>query len=247
MDKNQNEDNKIEDLLTQMEQIPDDYEPDARYFEIDEFRNALDSLEKAHLFLSNFDDSYRWKWVSSSLLSALYGLMICALTGSNYVKVIDFSRMDKESKNRIKALSRISSTKAYLERCEIENNFLDSSKAKLISFQVALERIQDEKYMVPYTFSETIEISETEKENILRLKNDFRNQFEHYRPLSWMINQEVFIPLVRDTMSVIKKLLNNFNITIHHSSNRLSIAILHCVWIDRLITENEEKLEIAGR
>ena len=78
MDKNHNDEYGIENLLTQIEQISDDHVLDVRYLEINEFSNALDFLEKAHMFLLNFNDSYRWKWISSSLLSALSGLMICA-------------------------------------------------------------------------------------------------------------------------------------------------------------------------
>ena len=247
MDKNNIDENQFEKLLSQMEQVPIDYEPDARYLEINEFSNALDFLEKAHMFLSNYDDPYRWKWVSSSLISSLSGLMICALRGSNYEKVIDFSKMDKDSMDRIKELSKNYSTKNYLECCEIRNNFLDSQNAKLISFHEAFKRIQKEQYMMEFCHSSAIEISQSEQSSIFELKKTFRNQFEHYRPLSWVIEQQIFIPLVRDTMSVINKLLNNFNITTHHSSNRLSIAKLHCVWIDRLITENEIKLSKIGQ
>ncbi|MCH7691197.1 MAG: hypothetical protein IIA17_09160 [candidate division Zixibacteria bacterium] len=243
MDKNQNEDNRIEDLLTQMEQIPDDYEPNSRYFEINEFSNAIDSLKRAHAFLSNLDDPYRWKWVSISLVNALYGLMVCVLRVGNYKAVIDFDKMDKKPKKKLSELWRSNSTEDFVEARKLENKFIDSGTAILIPFLKALERIQDEKFMKKYSSNRTIEISQSEKANILELRKAFRNQFEHYRPLSWMIDQRVFIPIVRDTLSIVKKLLNSFNLKVHNTTWNIKDAISLCIRTATLLVENEKYLD----
>ena len=243
MDKNKNEKNGIEDLLTQMEQIPDDYEPDSRYFEINEFSNAIDSLKRVHAFLSILDDPFRWKWVSISLVNALYCLMICVLRVGNYKAVIDFDKMDKKSMMNLTKLRESSLTKDFIEARRLENKFIDSRGGVLISFIDALERIQDEEFMKKYSANKTIEISASEKANILELRKTFRNQFEHYRPLSWMIDQRVFIPMVRDTLSIIKKLLNSFNLKIHSATWNIKDAILLCIRTEKLLAENEKNLD----
>lgn len=243
MDKNQNENNRIEDLLTQMEQIPADYEPDFRFFEINEFSNAIDSLKRAHAFMSNLDDPYRWKWVSISLANALYGLMICVLRVGNHKAVIDFDKMDKQSMEKLSKLWKSNSTEDFVKARKLENKFIDSKAAKLIPFLVALKRIQDKKFMNKYLSNRTIEISQSEKANILELRKTFRNQFEHYRPLSWMIDQRVFIPIVRDTLSIVKKLLNSFNLKIHNSTWNIKDAISLCIRTEKLLAENEKYLE----
>ena len=56
----------------------------AKWLRLSEETNALDYLEKAHLFLNNVDQDKRaWKWVILCLHTSIYGWAICTLRGTN--------------------------------------------------------------------------------------------------------------------------------------------------------------------
>ena len=141
------------DALSGSIELPDGY------FEIDEFTNAVDYLKKAEFFLFQHDDPLRWKWVTIALVSGLYHFMICALAPDNFARVIDQELMKKKDRNRLKKLSRLMTPKADKERREIRNQFLHSSKAKLISFHEALKRVQNPNYMTLNVHSQPVILS----------------------------------------------------------------------------------------
>jgi len=63
----------------------------SRYLELSEEINALDSLEKAHFFITKLKDDgeMNWKWIILCSHSALYGFAICALKGTDAMRVAD--------------------------------------------------------------------------------------------------------------------------------------------------------------
>jgi hypothetical protein len=63
---------------------------DYEFVQFSEESNALDYLEKAVEFIHRVKANPRdWKWVILSIHGALYGFMICALKGTDYVLVLD--------------------------------------------------------------------------------------------------------------------------------------------------------------
>jgi hypothetical protein len=92
----------------------------------DEKENAVDSLEMTAEFLINLENTNRsglWKWISISLFNALYGFCICAIQGTNSDRVKEFDKKKGQF------------------------------KGKLISFQEALRRTQDNGWMRQFTNS----------------------------------------------------------------------------------------------
>jgi len=61
----------------------------SKYLELSEEINALDSLDKAHFFITRLkdDEEINWKWTILCSHSALYGFAICALKGTDNVRV----------------------------------------------------------------------------------------------------------------------------------------------------------------
>ncbi len=187
-----------------------------RYLDINEFRNAADYLEKAALFLSLVNDPFRWKWAAICLTDALYGFMISALVGSNYHRVVDWSRWSTKERRARDALDRQGTPKAYVLARQMEEKFLQSNKAKLIPFKKALEMVQDKNAMKLYSLSDPISIGKEELDRVVNLREVFRNEFIHFMPKHWSIEEGYLMPHFEDTISIIQKLLNNFNITIRH-------------------------------
>ncbi len=63
----------------------------SKYLELSEEINALDSLEKAYFFITRLKDDgeMNWKWIILCSHSALYGFAICALKGTDAIRVVD--------------------------------------------------------------------------------------------------------------------------------------------------------------
>lgn len=179
------------------------------YMNIDCLSNAIDNLKKAEQFLLNTDDPFRWKWASIALSSALYGFMIHALGDTNYHEVLDFSRMHKRDKRLLQTVSQYSGPGAILAAEAIKNKAKSEGKAKLIRFNIALQRIQDARYMERFVDSGRILLSDAERKNVLKLRGVLRNSFEHLQPGSWSIEELYFIEPMRDTVNAMERLLKS--------------------------------------
>ena len=139
--------------------------------------NAVDSLEMTAQLLIQLKDtnmSRLWKWISISLFNALYGFCICAIQGTN--------------SDRVKELDRKT------------GRFKD----KLISFQGALKRTQEDRWMRQYTPSRTLSLTSDQKKSIEKMKNDIRNNFEHFIPKGWSIEISGMPKIVSDVVDVIE-------------------------------------------
>lgn len=197
---------------------------DEIWLDIDAFSNALDYLKKAKTALSEEKDIFRWKWATIGLSSALYGFLICMLTGSNSERVVDVDRMPKKYKDELAGLgggywdvdSSSIPTNTYLRRREVIERFLHSKHARLIGFDEALKRAQDPKFVCFFTHSKPLELSASQMANILRLRKNLRNEFEHFKPKSWGIEVDYFMPLLNDTLLAIEQAANSFNLIVGH-------------------------------
>ena len=143
----------------------------------DEKENAVDSLEMTACLLSELKAknlNRLWKWIAISLFNALYGFCICAIQGTN--------------SDRVK------------ERDSKTGGFKD----KLISFQEALKRTQEDGWMRQYTGSNTLSLTSDQKMSIRKLKDEIRNNFEHFTPKGWSIVISGMPKIVSDVVDVIQ-------------------------------------------
>jgi hypothetical protein len=75
---------------------------------------------------------------------------------------------------------------------------------RLISFDEALRRCQD-KFWIQYALlNEVLVLTETQKESIRKMKNLFRNEFIHFKPIGWSIEIHDFIRITLDCLNVIR-------------------------------------------
>jgi hypothetical protein len=69
----------------------------AQWLRLSEESNALDYLEKAHLFLTHLQyDKRAWKWIILCLHTSLYGWAICALRGTSPANVTFKTKKGRE-------------------------------------------------------------------------------------------------------------------------------------------------------
>jgi hypothetical protein len=108
------------------------------------------------------------------LFNALYGFCICAIQGTN--------------SDRVK------------ERDSKTGRFKD----KLISFQEAFKRTQEDGWMRQYTHSQTLSPTGDQKISIQNLKDMIRNKFEHFTPKGWSIETSGMPQMVLDITDVIE-------------------------------------------
>jgi len=76
-------------------------------------------------------------------------------------------------------------------------------KARLISFDEALERCQNPNWMRMTVLSRPLRLSESQRKSINKLKN-LRNQFEHYTPVGWSIELHGMPQIAMDVLKVIR-------------------------------------------
>ncbi len=193
------------------------------YLEIDALSNALDYLKKATDALGDTGDPFRWKWAVLGIASGLYGLLICALEGSNNANVMDFGRMSKPDREECRRLHEAGDTDSYMKARDIEERFLSSRAAKLLSFEDCMKRARKNEYMELSTLptSKPLELSEKQFQNILRLWSLFRNSFEHFVPRSWYIEQAYFGPLLSDALVAVEQLSDNANLWMAYDGDRV--------------------------
>ncbi len=73
---------------------------------------------------------------------------------------------------------------------------------KLIDFSTAINRAQDPHY----ANQQVLRLTDSQVYSLRRLRQEFRNQFEHYQPLSWSIELHALAEIVPDILAVIRSL-----------------------------------------
>jgi hypothetical protein len=98
---------------------------------------------------------------------------------------------------------------------------------KLISFDEALKRCKDPRFMCLYTISELFRPTPEQDEAIDKMKNMLRNPFEHFIPRIWAIEVHGMPHLMLEIIDVIDFLaLRSGNIFYSSSSKRRSVESL---------------------
>ena len=147
-----------------------------QYLCTDEKINAIDYLEKAFYFID--DTIYNlmaWKWVVIASHNALYAFAICACAGTSPDLV---APIIKKGKNK--------------------------GKRQLISFNKALEYCQNPNIMKMLVLSKTLALTVEQRESLDWLKNEFRDNFEHFSPKAWSIELHGVPQNIIDILDIIR-------------------------------------------
>jgi hypothetical protein len=190
---------------------------DYGYLEMNCFSNAFDHFEHASKALGGLDDPFRWKWATIALSSGLYHLMICALEGLDPEGVIDFRRMNKDDAVALKSAQEQGNALAVEA---IRDRMRTKHPSKLIGFKDALKEIKKPGTTDCVLGEAQITISSQCESNILKLRDELRNEFEHFIPITHAIEQRVFIQPMKDTLHVATQLLDARSICLNYADGR---------------------------
>jgi hypothetical protein len=168
--------------------------------------NAIDYLRQACFFAKQaLHRPARWKWVVIALHGAVYGFAVCASYGTNYESVIQAA-----PKRRKKLMAGQFHGRSPL------------AGARLVSFDDALRQ-------------SGVVLKESEADSIRRLAKVFRNHFEHFVPVSWMILVDGMPRITADGLEVVRRLS-----TIGQTSRRLGASSMRS--IDLLVSRTKNRL-----
>lgn len=160
---------------------------------LDEREHAVDSLIQSLSFLVQVEQNpFNWKWFIIAFHNTLHSFMLLALKNSDLSGI--WKNEDKMKLN---------------DRFDVYSN-----KGNLINFTTAFEWIQDNKRMKKYEDSvefKSDNIVEITK-RIKTLNNDLRNQFIHFRPVSWGASPDYFADVCYPLIEVLE-FLSSRNVT----------------------------------
>lgn len=98
-----------------------------------------------------------------------------------------------------------------------------SKKGYLISFNKALERCQDERWMGRLSFGKALVLSSSQKKSIDWIHKTFRNNFIHFPPKGWSIELHGMPHIVMDALDVIRFLAIKTKYVSLNSSQRRKV------------------------
>lgn len=191
---------------------------DGEVLQTNEVENAIDYLEKAAYYYRNREDKQWFKWIMISLHGALYGFGICAIKGTNPSDRI----LKKPSDKNVARLIR--QTKEYYKDVlgmDVDDEFAEIAykyqQLDLLSILVVMKRCQMEDYMVQFTHSKILKLTELEDEAIRKL-NNYRNNFSHFKPMTYAIYIESEQWIIKEVVNVVEFLaLESGNIFYYNS------------------------------
>ena len=163
------------------------YDHSDEYYRTSLKEEAIDYLDKIDLFFDKtvICKSY-WKWIIISLHGAIYHFMLLALRNTDGSGVW---------KNEIRN-----------ERGHID--FSKEDEMYLISFKEAFKRVQDKKRMGGYMNSKFY-VSSKNIDTAMEDLNEWRNSFVHYKPKGWSIEIKIFKNILKETLPVLKFIVND--------------------------------------
>jgi len=174
-----------------------------QWLQLTEETNALDYLNQADYYIQLANEKkIAWKWVILCLHGALYGFAVCAAQGTNPSRLI-----------------------------EVVKNGKNKGREKLFSFNKVLEKCQDPNWMLITGISKYLQLTDSQKKSIRRLKDVFRNNFEHYIPTSWYIELHEFPLITIDVLKVIKFLAleaGNYTHLTKTQKRRIKSVVYQC-------------------
>jgi len=84
------------------------------------------------------------------------------------------------------------------------NNVIKKKTSFLITFDEAINNCQNPEIMNMTIKSKCLVLSNRQKESILQLKSQLRNNFEHYKPCDWLIEIHGFPLIILDVLDIIE-------------------------------------------
>jgi hypothetical protein len=181
----------------------------SKWLRLTEASNALDSLQRTHDFLRVVDrDEMAWKWVIISLHDALYGFMVCALTGSDPDNVtVNFIVRNGNAAKRLIDFNFILLAGKTGNR--LTDSVLSNAKAikRLIDFNTALTRCRKTGPRGIYMRHCPLRITDGQWRSIKKMQGQFRNALAHYQPRGWSIELFIMPDMILDVLAVLRFLL----------------------------------------
>jgi len=181
----------------------------SRWLRWTEASNALDSLQRAHDFLRVVDrDEKAWKSIIIFLHDALYGFMVCALTGTD---------PDNVTRDVIlpngKSGERLSDFNFFLLNDKTGGRLVDfvlhngRTVKRLIDFNTALKRCQKDNPLGIWLRHCPLRITPEQRRSVKKMQGQFRNAFAHYQPGGWSIALFIMPGMILDVLAVLRFLL----------------------------------------
>jgi hypothetical protein len=138
-----------------------------RYVHFDEREDVLASLELlVHILPLLKKNAQYWKWAIVSSHSALQGALVCFLTGTSGIEVLD-ERSAKQWRQWYETLEG------------------PPPKERLAEFKLLLWR----SCRKMKRDGQPLKVTRKELRDVLRLHRDFRNNFAHFTPKGWSIEK----------------------------------------------------------
>lgn len=149
-------------------------------FETDERVEVVEALEMAREQLDYVEGHpYRWKWVIIVLHNAVQAMMVLALAGSTGAGVL-----------------KKKSAAAWLQFLRDPDDG-DAPRQWMAPFPTLFEWIRAPERGIQ--FSPTVRVAQS-----IQLLNDYRNDFVHFVPASWLIGVKRFPTIVEDSCLVMR-------------------------------------------
>jgi len=181
----------------------------SKWLRLTEASNALDDLQRTHDFLRIVDrDEMAWKWVIISLHDALYGFMVCALTGTDPDNVTrDFILPNGKTAKRLTDFNFILPNDKTGKR--LIDFVLHNGKTvkRLIDFNTALKRCQKNNPRGIWIRHCPLRITAEQRRSVKKMQGQFRNAFAHYQPRGWSIELFIMPGMILDVLAVLRFLL----------------------------------------
>ncbi len=176
------------------------------YLSVDEARNALDYLERAHEYILQVErDLWAWKWVCIALHGALYGFAVTALGSSNswYVQKYRSGKKERQRKRDGFWKDHERMAEAYKKG---EN---PDKEKKLIGWREALEWLKEPDYWWRNDNPRAGKTLVENWESVEFLADNLRNEFMHFAPKGLSLGLLRFPKICMDVLDVIEDIVCN--------------------------------------
>ena len=190
------------------------------WFRIDEESNAVDSIVQASKFITETNNPMRWKWVIFGIDHALYMFCIIALANTDYSRVLKPIKCSNRECKEESSLDDIRNADWKCPHCG--THLTKIARENLISFDVALSRIQNENWMHQFVTSRWKKFTSDELEMVKRLHKYLRNQIQHFVPTSSSIEIDYIKQALNVAVNIIDFLsLQSGNVHLENSQQEM--------------------------
>jgi hypothetical protein len=143
------------------------------YVRFDEYEDVLASTELLATVFDLKNKSALWKWTILAAHNGAQGALVCAIKDTSGTNILD-------KRSAIAMLG-------WFEKSDE-----DQPRQHLDRFVVLLKKYK-KKYPVPGLPNQQIK-------NLCKLNNEFRNNFVHFIPQGWSIDEAIFPPLIESAL-----------------------------------------------